>query len=1857
MKSAYFSALLPELADRTLQVTKRHLHIHHPALRAYLDHEMAGAGLCTGDSVFEPTFGWRMSSSTLDDLSGSLLRPALVAALDAPGGEAGSAYRFGKEYRPYCHQQEAWEVLAQEPPQSVLVSCGTGSGKTECFMVPILNSLVREQEQCGKDLEGVRALMIYPLNALIASQQERLNAWSWRFGKAIRYCLYNGNTPDLPTGNPLNGPGEVVDRKSLRESSPPILVTNATMLEYLLIRPEDAPILQQSQGKLKWIVLDEAHTYIGSKAAELALLLRRVMMAFGVEAEEVRFVATSATLGGADVDRQLQRYLAALAGVPLARVHVVKGEREIPKLPAGHRKHADLTLQQLEHMPDEPAGKLYRALSGNKTALSMRDTFLSADGCRPQTLSSLMSLVGDASEEPDAYASVLQWLDLLTLGRDAAGTPFLPLRLHAFQGVPDGLWACSHASCHRRLGTALDSPDWPYGKVFLTPRAYCECGAPVFEVRTCDHCHEVYLWAAYKVEGGFRLIRQAAVREDDYSSEREALELDPPEAVQTPEPGWQPVLIHGKGADHDRMQFVDAESAARQGGPQYGRGVLVLADIMELRGSLVCRTCGRTHRRDRPVFRSLRLSAPVLQEALLPVLLKHAPPFATQGEAKSDLPFAGRRLLTFTDSRQGTARFALKCQQDVEQRWLQSQVFQQVVEASREINPDKAQQILFEIEQLRDKLESVPAQFQPMIRSAMLAQEKERQRLLTPPAVPFESMVRRLAGLPDLLDHLLPEYRRQDPGIFNAEQGAKALARILLLREFARRPLGLDNLETLGLVSVAYPYLDRIQELPSEHWTTEEWRSFLKIVLDYFVRSYGALQLPEGWSSWSGAQWPSRVLWAPNTGPKEYAARNLLWPSIHQGPGGTSRLVLLLVKAFNVNRNSHDGRESINALLNRAFKDLTQVGLLQPHGETWVMNPASWTFTLPREVRGCPVTRQCLDTTLREITPNQPKWNAYQGKLQAEKLAWPVMGQRLRAAVDAGDRATIQYWLNTEPAIQDLRATGIWTDRQDAILLNEPLYRVAEHSAQQSHQTLRRYESAFRQGRLNVLSCSTTMEMGIDIGGISVVAMNNVPPHPANYLQRAGRAGRRGESRSVAFTICKSNPHDQYVLKHPLWPFETPLKPPTVSFSSPDLIARHVHALLLSVFLKESPDIPSPLHRLRAGAWILPVDESPSYAFIRWLESQALSPDDALGRRLRALTNLTALEFRTLPELLQQCLEHYRQFACQWIARYDPVHKAIESYRESPSRHHEAILKLLESQKTQMTKEFLLTVLVRQGFLPGYGFPVHVLNFDTSSLATHARMKANGKKQAVVGLLPEMPRRDARLGLVEYAPGAEVVIDGQAYLSAGVSLTEYGIGKPLNNPVDHRLLHVWRCGACGTVTQAPQGTASGKCPACDAWLSQRPENHFTLLEPLGFTVDLFSQPHRNLHAQRFIPPSEPWVQASGEWHALELEEWGSYRCSPDGSVINQSAGQGGCGYAVCLSCGRAQEMGSRGQIPPIFQKPHLRLRGRQSPEDESICEGSVAGGTIVTDLRLGHTYQTDVLEVFMLTQNQPITDPAIAYTLAVAMRNAIAHMLGIEAVELGAEIAWRDLGGLKGYALALFDVHASGYVSGLQDRMTEVLIYTHRALECPHHCQGSCPACLQSFDTRLRSRNLDRQKALRAFPNGWRKVRHWHMVANSFGVDSLKEHQSLPEAISRELAMPDAMELRVFLNGDSAHWDVPSSGLEGWLQRWLATGVPVKLILPAGALAACDKPSRITLRTLAKLSRTGLWTASGSAAYDRSVLCAEVVTGRGSVYWAEKAPDISIPHSGWGGEAASGLQRSVPQSSSHIELSRYPRSG
>ena len=279
------------------------------------------------DPIFEAVRAWETADRSIGDLAGDLLHPDLVAALDGAKSE-----RMPRDRRPWSHQLAAWK--AARDGCSYLVSSGTGSGKTECFMVPVLDDLLRDP--AGGRLSGVRAILIYPLNALIESQRERLAAWTAPLKHRIRFALYNSLTPESPRqqDNERLGPAEIGNRRSIRETPPAILVTNVTMLEYLLLRAQDRPILERSQGLLRWIVLDEAHGYIGAQAAEMALLLRRVRAAFGVEPDAVRLVATSATIGEGDgTEAKLKRFTADLAGVDEGRVRAIRGRTVDPELP------------------------------------------------------------------------------------------------------------------------------------------------------------------------------------------------------------------------------------------------------------------------------------------------------------------------------------------------------------------------------------------------------------------------------------------------------------------------------------------------------------------------------------------------------------------------------------------------------------------------------------------------------------------------------------------------------------------------------------------------------------------------------------------------------------------------------------------------------------------------------------------------------------------------------------------------------------------------------------------------------------------------------------------------------------------------------------------------------------------------------------------------------------------------------------------------------------------------------------------------------------------------------------------------------------------------------------------------------------------------------------------------------------------------------------------------------------------------------------------------------------------------------------------------------------------------------------
>ena len=246
----------------------------------------------------------------------------------------------------HAHQEQAIRTAHMED-QNIVVASGTASGKTECFLYPILFSLFEEHLAGTLGLPGVRAMVLYPMNALVNDQRERLGglvaeleASGSEFG--FRFGQYIGQTPNNARDRYRNGaergrnslPGEVVFREDMRKHPPHILFTNYSMLEYLLIRPQDSPLFDQGRAAhWRFLVLDEAHAYRGAKGIEMAMLLRRLKQRLrdGGRSESFRCIATSATIasGRGETDRRaVADFAEALFGEPVPPRGVIFGRYE-----------------------------------------------------------------------------------------------------------------------------------------------------------------------------------------------------------------------------------------------------------------------------------------------------------------------------------------------------------------------------------------------------------------------------------------------------------------------------------------------------------------------------------------------------------------------------------------------------------------------------------------------------------------------------------------------------------------------------------------------------------------------------------------------------------------------------------------------------------------------------------------------------------------------------------------------------------------------------------------------------------------------------------------------------------------------------------------------------------------------------------------------------------------------------------------------------------------------------------------------------------------------------------------------------------------------------------------------------------------------------------------------------------------------------------------------------------------------------------------------------------------------------------------------------------------------------------------
>lgn len=1692
----YFSRLLPLLSERAKHAAISRLGFANDPLRQYLNELFSSpygeTGSFLADPTFEATFGWKTGNKKLCDLDGSLLAHETVAALSSDAN--GSDYCFALDRKPYLHQLSSWRILADPKPQSLVVASGTGSGKTECFMVPILDRLVRCHLKKGGKLIGVRAMFLYPLNALINSQRERLRAWTQHFGDNIRFCLYNGNTPEkMPAHERSQYPNEAIDREQLRTLPPPILVTNATMLEYMLVRNIDAPILERSQGKLEWFVLDEAHTYIGSQAAEIALLIRRVLHAFGVSPEQVRFVATSATIGdpNGEAGKRLKEFLADVAGVSPDRVHLIAGERFVPSLP----EPSSIGIGDLYGIEDiaridphsEISNKRYNTLASHPVSRKLREMFIGDTGKPPiAKLSDVCKTLHLSAEE------ALRWLDLCSGTKNSEKIPFLPLRAHLFHQTLTGLWACADYNCRERSGTCLDNENWRFGKLYLEPRKHCDCGAPVYEVVSCDDCGSVYLLAG---EAGGQLHHWQPGDVDEFALDAEEIELsEDDELLVVSEKEID------KGARQNRVLIVNQHVFGKTGTihldrrsrsiTEPGNETLLIEAQEDAGEGLRCPTCEAKELsgRRRALFQSSRLGAPFMLGQILPTLLEFAP----DGDDPALHPYRGRRVLTFNDSRQGTARIAAKLQQDSERHRVRGLVYHLTLQHGRLQAGAEAEELRVQIAEYERQLAHVAPEGRAFFEQQLEEKRKRLRELERPVPMMFEQLAERLADQEQDIARMMCNYRKWAPGLFGGGEGSLTLARMFLVREFARRPKRANNLESMGMVAVRYPALERarVPQAIQDIWRRaglglNDWRDFLKICLDFFVRSGGSLAFPKDWLNWLGM--PFRQTWVIDPSATEINKRQRRWPSARSGLQST--LVRILCKVLDTDISTPDGEDRVDTILRAAWSELKRLQLLRQDANGWRLPLSKMAFSPMEKAFICPITRRFLDTTFRSTTPYLPR-KATSVNVICEQVDLPLYDLPFGGETDEHIRIIrARDWVAKQGVIAQLRRDGYWIELNNRVIELAPYFTAAEHSAGQDSETLRRYEQSFKAGDLNILSCSTTMEMGIDIGGIGVVAMNNVPPHPANYLQRAGRAGRRGETRSIVMTLCKSNPHDQNVFADSSWAFETPLPAPRVSLESQVIIERHINALVLRDFLAEMERRTS----LTCGWFFLANDNNQSFAeqFIARCKAFREVKNDHLIVGLRQLLQRTLLQDYRIEACVHDVGARMEDITKEWLAEWNGLEEQLQAIVREAGVNDIAYKAILHQQK-RLRDEYLLRELATRGFLPGYGFPTNIVSFDNMTIADLSRrnnMEQKGREENRYQRR-DLPSRDRALALREYAPGGEVVKDGLVYRSKGITLNWHIPADQAEANETQAIRYAWRCRKCGASGSAASLEQCQNCLSCHEPLSDRPQ---AFIIPAGFSVDFYDTPTNDITHQNFVPVEPPWISVNAEWTSLPNPRLGRFRTTTNGHVYIESRGVNRLGYAICLACGRAEPMqqgvSGNSEMPTLFQsgKTHYRLRGPRRGQQDA-CPGSINTWQIKRDLALGHEFHTDVLEIQLCGSNgRWLTDNVIARTFAVALRDELSARLGIQPSELGCTSKdARAPDGSVTQSILIYDRFAAGYASSFNGKSLEKLLLGAKGrLECPKGCDSACPHCLLDFDQRFAAETIDRIAANQWFSRQW----------------------------------------------------------------------------------------------------------------------------------------------------------------------------
>ena len=1778
MKQSNLSSTLTRIANQSAEAISDYLRSNNPALNRHIRKALSTppghSGSLLADPMIEVAQDWASAEQTFGQMAGTLLDPRLVTALDQAKSE-----RMPHDRAPYAHQLQAWQAAAKG--HSVLVSSGTGSGKTECFMIPILNDILQNPRPGG----GVQAIIVYPLNALIQSQRDRLSAWAEGLGGSVTYALYNGDTREKPDGT-LAAIGETLDRKSIRIKPPSILVTNITMLEYMLLRSEDQSILQKSQGLLRWIVLDEAHSYIGAQASEMAMLLRRVRAAFGVTPDQVRLMATSATIED-DTGTRLNEFMQGLSGRGAEGITITKGSTTEAPMPKPG-KDVPFDMVALLNLADDQTR--WQALATHPRVQSLRTKLKSG--------MTMGEIAAHCFDRADARSEAERLLDLIAQARDGEnGLSFLRWRGHIFLRSLGGAWACLDPACPHSAAELRDSQEWHFGQVHFTLREHCTCGAPCMEIAICGDCGAPHLKARQEFGAKHRLILPQAGVEDDYTID---VEPDPEN------PSNSPIDDLWVSSDKRRGRLCHLDPATLElfsTPPDSSEGLLTM---QVLDGDPVC-DCNETRSETR--FKYARFSPAFLMGHNMQTMIES---FSQPDIAPAKKPLGGRGAISFTDSRQGVARLSAKLQQEAERSLTRAFLFHEVHSSSATDTSANSQ--LMQMEAALAMFEANGMEAPPVMRDAVA---NLRRDSLAPKGIKWEAAVADLAGQPEL-GLLVREVWKDRSDDF--EHRNDALARVLMYREMMRRPIRQNNAETMGLARLSFPRLEQAvltQPLPAQLQgrgvTNEDYLGLVLSAVDFFFREklIIALEVPQH-LRWIAPKW-GRLKQACNNDVKsDDRGDSEPFPSAKaKGKGRMNRIALNALALTGGSRDITSDLEEADVLLRQVFSVIASQAC-----KVWTQNAVALDFSraelLPyKEAWLCPLSRRVFAYTLKGCSP----LDARQPMQRLNFVAPPIASF---GGLTGEQRKILSDWVGSDPQIAGLREQGVWTGLHDRAVIYSPYMRAQEHSAQLPRSQLSDYEKQFNTGQINLLACSTTMEMGVDLSNVGLVVNSNVPPSVSNYRQRVGRAGRRREPWAFGVTWCRDLPLDRKVFEDPRRLLYARMTAPKVTLNSPILMQRHVNAATLATWLRGTGGMKV---SAKAGPFF-GVDADgkaqPDAPVDRFLNALAGASGISLLPEAEALLKGSCLTGTPAKELVLRVATTLKSLAETWRAEYKSLVQRSKGSVEAD------VSRALTLRAASMHGAFLLSDLSRAGFTPAYGFPSDVVTFDHISPSRDKGDFAIRPQKGNGGA-----SRTLDVALREYAPGSDIVINGLVYSSEGIR-PAWSTTASAGNLEDLRQLYL--CEACGKPHLARALSANCECGS--------PINltaAMKTLRPVGFVGR--SEPHIGYEMLHSSPLRMPQISASeAEWQIVSADEGCRMRATAMGQVITLGSGENDSGYAICLVCGRAASEHASGGIGagpvPAAMLGHKPLvSGGKETVVSNRCIGGESAQRIQRHVHLLHDRRTDVFELQLPLESTQ----AAAVALAAAIRESVAAWLGVEPAELG--IATGPSKGAeqsRRVSAYLFDKAAGG--AGLSIRLGEEGIFATlikdvtAQLDCPEGCANGCPSCILRPDMNMSQIAADREAA-RDIALRLRNALLLDLRKQVFGPQSSALQMPLFDMINQAINQKTALSLTLFARGKPADWAISDWQVVAALPSWQRQ-VPVTIVFATEALKdpSLDIPTRLQLvriggdkglANLATLPRAGLLG-----------LVAVIETADGLRAVAAAATSESLPNDRWGkGEA------------------------